>query len=257
MHNAAFRETNTNAVYLAFQPESISRAVDALRVLPICGASITIPYKIEIMKYLDYIDPLAEKIGAVNTLHNSEGKISGYNTDGFGALIALEENGFSVKNSNILIIGYGGSARAIGFSLLVRGASVAVTGRDGVKAQKLSNEFKEFFKNSSFVPLEHLNIHITSSFHAIINTTPAGMEPLTDQLPIPSGLILPNQTVFDIVYKPHHTRFLLDAEKTGCKTVKGIEMLINQGALQFEIWTGLKAPKQIMREAVLNAVGKY
>ena len=202
------------------------------------------------MKYADTIDPLAKNIGSINTLFNKDGKIYGYNTDGLGALEALINNGVHVKNSRVLILGNGGSARAIAFTLLTQKANVTIAGRNIKNILKLVNDIKKKYKNIDAKSLEIIDKEFMSNIDIIINTTPVGMSPNIEKIPLEPALLQKKHTVFDIVYSPHNTKLLKTSKAKGCKIIHGIEMLVNQGAKQFEIWTGKKAPLQVMEKAV-------
>jgi shikimate dehydrogenase len=250
MQNAAFKKSKINALYLAFETDDIKSAIQAMKALKIRGASVTIPHKNEALKYVDYIDPMAQEIGAINTLLNDNGRISGFNTDGYGALQALLRNQIQIKNSKILILGNGGSARAIAFTLINEKAKISIAGRNIVKISPLIKDLKKKDKTIDYVLFSDINGSIINEFDVIINTTSVGMTPDANNTPIPEHLLQKKHTAFDIVYSPHDTMFLKAGKKKGCKIIHGIEMLINQGAKQFEIWTGEKAPVDVMRKAV-------
>jgi shikimate dehydrogenase len=250
MQNAAFKALGINAVFTAFEVDNIKYAISAMKALDIRGASVTIPFKIQSIKYVDKLDPLARDIGSINTLHNDNGKIYGYNTDGLGALEALLENDVKIKSSHILLIGNGGSARAIAIALLSKGANVTVAGRNTKKILKLVNDIKKKQKNIGYILINKINIEYMNNIDIIINTTPVGMTPNVNKMPIEPELILKKHIVFDIVYSPHLTKLLKTSKTKGCKIIHGIEMLVNQGAKQFEIWTGKKAPISAMEKKV-------
>lgn len=250
MHNAAFAASGMNAVYMAFQPAGIRDALAAMRALPITGASITSPFKTAVMDFLDDVDSLALDIGSVNTLHYSRGKLKGYNTDGYGALMALVEAGIGIRGTRFLVIGNGGSARAIAFTLLQAGGEIVIAGRNAERIAALAGDLKEKSSRVDHILLPDLTSASMKGTGVVINTTPAGMEPDTDCIPLEDELILPEHALFDIVYAPHWTRFLLKGKQKGCRVLHGIEMLIYQGAKQFELWTGRRAPADVMRAAV-------
>lgn len=254
MHNAAFEANSVDAVYLAFDTEDINSAIHSLKTLNIKGASITIPHKISVMPHLDVIDDLAKKIGAVNTVIFSNGKLTGYNTDGTGASRALKNAGFYSIGSTVLIIGNGGSARAIAYTLLDEGASVIIAGRNMNNVQTLVNDLSIHYKNADSMDISGINRSFLSGIDAVINTTPVGMTPDNETSPLPGGIFSEKNFVFDIVYNPDETVMLQDAERAGCKTVKGLEMLLFQGARQFELWTGQDAPVDKMRKALVNVI---
>jgi shikimate dehydrogenase len=250
MHNAAFDEAGINAVYLAFEPATITAAVSSMKALPIKGASVTIPYKIEVIRHCDRMDPLAADIGSVNTLVNNGGIITGFNTDGFGALRALELARVDVSNSRCLLIGNGGSARAIGFTLAAGGASVTVAGRDRARIDGFAADLRVASPSARSILLKEIDRGFMGSIDIIINATPVGMQPDINSAPIDLDLISPQHTVFDIVYAPHMTRLLEAARERGAAIVHGIDMLVYQGARQFELWTGKPAPVEVMRSAI-------
>lgn len=252
MHNAAFTEAGLNAAYMAFEPDSIEGAIQAMRGLPIYGASVTIPFKTVVMPYLDRIDPLAEKIGSVNTLKNIDGTITGYNTDGYGAMLSLEQNGIKVKGANILVLGNGGSARAIAFTLLQENARVIIAGRNSARIQPLIDDLKKNSGQAECILLNELTADFTAGMDIIINTTPIGMTPDTDKTPIDENLIHKTNSIMDIVYSPPVTRLLDAGMRKGCNTIHGLNMLLYQGVKQFEIWTGKPAPVKVMKNALKN-----
>jgi shikimate dehydrogenase len=243
IHNTAFRKSGINAVYLAFTPGSLKEGIAAMRILGIRGASITIPYKIEAVKLVDEIDPVAEAIGSVNTLLNDNGRISGYNTDGYGAVKPMLERGVPIEGSGFLIIGNGGAARAVAYSILHRGGAVTITGRNINNITRFADELRSAFPNRvAHRQLSGLDPAFMAGIDVIINTTPVGMFPDTGHAPIDPALLRKGNTVFDIVYTPRDTMLLHEAKKRGCVIIHGIEMLMHQGARQFEIWTGRTAP---------------
>ncbi len=252
IHNAALDELGENAVYLAFSPESAREAVNAMRTLDIKGASVTIPFKTEIIQYIDEIDPAARMIGAVNTLKNNNGKVFGYNTDGTGALLAITSLGINIRNQRVLVLGNGGSARAVAFTLAQKGASVIISGRNEIKIHDLSEEIKSNSFKSEFKLIDKLDKEFMRDVDIVINTTPLGMHPDTETTPLAEKLILPGHTVFDIVYAPQKTRLLREAERKQAATLGGIEMLINQGLEQLRIWTGMEPPSELVRTIIKN-----
>ncbi|HEY1405906.1 MAG TPA: shikimate dehydrogenase, partial [Spirochaetota bacterium] len=252
MHNAAFRDRGINAVYLAFEPKSGEDAILAMRLLSISGASVTIPFKTTILPFLDHIDPLAKMIGAVNTVRLNDGKLEGFNTDGIGAISALEESSGPIDGKAILLLGTGGSARAIACTLLSKGAHVTVAGRMGQSHHNLMNDLRAHFTTVREQDITMLTNDDISHHQIIINTTPLGMKD-TDPLPVNADLLTPAHTVFDIVYHPHETPLLKKARERGASIIYGIEMLIRQGAAQFMLWTGSEPPIDLMRETITNA----
>ncbi len=248
MHNAAFSDLGINGVYVPMQPDSLEQGFYGLRSLGFSGVSVTVPFKVDIMAFLDHIDPVAQKIGAVNTLlfdrSNPDQVISkGYNTDWLGANQALAEE-VTLADSTILVIGAGGAARAVGFGLIEAGAKVRITNRTVSKGQELAAQLG--------CPFVAANDIATIQADALINTTSVGMHPHVDGLPIAGELLDRFSVVMDIVYAPLQTRLLREAALRGCRTIDGLQMLLHQGAAQFSLWTGQAAPLSTMREALLR-----
>lgn len=243
IHNTSFHELKINACYLAFEPVGIQQAIEAMKHLNILGASITIPFKVDAMSYVDEIDEIAMKIGSINTLKNVNGWIKAYNTDGEGAIKAVLKKHQNIKGKNILILGNGGSSRAIAYSALLHGAEVIISGRNHERVDALSKDLQKHGTSRAIV-LNELNKSLMQDVNIIINTTPLGMSPDINQMPIREELLMKHHTVFDIVYSPVKTRLLDEAQKRGCICIGGIEMLLNQALMQFNIWTGRKAPEE-------------
>ncbi|MDW7773057.1 MAG: shikimate dehydrogenase [Desulfobulbaceae bacterium] len=247
MHNASFLELGLDCVYVPLPTSHIAEAVAGLKALGFKGVSVTIPYKQDVIPFVDVLDPVAEKIGAVNTLvireekNSPEKTVSGYNTDWIGANRALAEK-IGLKGSRILIMGAGGSARAIGFGLLEAGAEVMLTNRTEAKGRALAEQLGSSF----FRPGEIGRVKAD----ALVNATSVGMVPDTGKSPLPP-VLLPNfSVVMDIVYAPLKTRLLMEAETAGCEVVDGLKMLLYQGAAQFKLWTGREAPLAVMRDVL-------
>lgn len=246
MHNAAFAALGLNKAYLPFAVQDVAQAMTGLRALGIKGVSVTIPHKQAVIEYLDTIDPVAEKIGAVNTLVIANGAIHGANTDWLGANRALSEK-ISLKGASVLLLGAGGSARAIGFGLLEAGASLTIASRTPEKGQALAKLLG--------CPWLSLAEAANAKADILVNATSMGMGSQQDLLPIVSEALVNFQVVMDIVYAPLKTRLLQAAELAGCQTINGLAMLLYQGAAQFELWTGLQAPVEVMRQSLLTNLG--
>jgi shikimate dehydrogenase len=245
MHNAAFRELGMNAVYVAFPVADLARAVAGLRGLQINGVSVTIPFKEDIIPLLDELEPQAAKIGAVNTVVNRDGRLVGTNTDWLGALLALEEK-TAIAQKRVLILGAGGASRAIAFAILEKGGQVAVSDLDRDKALALSRQMWV-----EVVAPDHLGQYPAD---ILINATPVGMEPKSGDIPLDPALLARFQVVMDIVYKPLETRLLKEARSRDCQVIDGLQMLIHQGAAQFELWTGQSAPREVMARAAYDTL---
>jgi len=245
MHNTAFEVTGVNAIYLAFETKDVGGCVKGMRALGIKGMSVALPFKSEVLPYLDDVDGMAEKIGAVNTIVNHNGRLIGYNTDALGALKALQDV-VDLSGMSCLLVGAGGAARAIGFVLREEGVRLTVANRSPERGMELARSLQ-----SPFVPLGDLR-RIDADI--LIQTTSVGMYPHTDQCPIPEDLIKGDVVVMDIIYNPIETRMLKVARAHGSKTINGLSMFINQGAEQFRLWTGLEAPLREMTRVVKEAL---
>ncbi|MBW2607690.1 MAG: shikimate dehydrogenase [Deltaproteobacteria bacterium] len=245
MHNGAFSHVNYNGVYLAFRAKEIGKAISAIKALGIKGAGITIPHKVTVMEFLDEIDDTAGKIGAVNTIINRRGIITGYNYDSIGAVKAIKEK-TGINNKAVAILGAGGAARSVGYGIISEGGRLTILNRTKDKGEKLAADL-----GSEFCPLEDFK---RVKYDILINTTPVGMEPNVDGMPIEKKHLNKGMIVMDIVYNPLKTRLLRVAEDMGCKTIDGVSMFVFQGAGQFELWTGKKAPVDLMRKTVLKAL---
>lgn len=243
--NAAFAARKINAIYLPFLVENLSDFVESVAPMGIKGFSVTIPHKERIIKHLAGCDPLAAAIGAVNTVEvRKGGKLYGYNTDYIGVLAALKSR-VRLRGSRVLIVGAGGAARAVAFALAQAGASVFICARRQKKAEAIANAV-----NGNLIGWGRLRHEF---FDAIVNATPVGMYPFENESPLEAH-DLNCRLVFDTIYRPRKTKLLQLAERRGIETVSGVEMFVAQGAAQFEIWMGQRAPADQMRRAVLNAL---
>jgi len=249
MHNAALAHLGLNGVYVPMRPADLTSAFHGLRSLGFIGVSVTVPFKVAVMDLLDAIDPVARKIGAVNTLvferTGASIRCTGHNTDWLGSNRALAEV-IDVKGRTILLIGAGGAARAVGFGLIEAGASVLLTNRTEARGQELAKQM-----GCPFIPAAQL---AQVQADALINTTSAGMAPNIDDMPIAPELLPHFPVVMDIVYVPLETRLLREATACGCRAIDGLTMLQYQGAAQFTLWTGREAPHPVMRQALLAAL---
>lgn len=254
MHNAAFEHLHINAVYVAFQPQSAQKAIEAMKTLGIQGASITIPFKVELVSLCDEVDNLALEIGSVNTLININGKVKGYNTDGNGLIKALEHHAVDYVNKNVLIIGNGGSARAIAYTLAHNNAHITICGRNETNVMHLVHDLHHHCTSVNSCLLHDLHPDTTLPFDIIINTTPVGMSPHVDTSPINEDCIHQPQIIVDIIYSPRETMLIKKARNKGCKTITGEYMLLYQACMQFELWTGKPAPFEIMYNALTQAL---
>ena len=257
MHNAAFRALGMPDRYHAFRvrQQDLRDAIYGAKALGFGGLNLTIPLKEEALKYVDP-DPIAARIGAVNTIDFADG-IQGYNTDGIGAMRALEDVGVGVAGKNILIIGAGGASRAIAFQFAYSGGEITIANRTEERADKLARDLRtglEELDRSSHVRsigLDRVASEIADA-DILINATSIGMYPDVDASPVPPDLLRPELVVFDIVYNPLHTRLLSEAEQRGAIAIGGVRMLVHQGAEAFRIWTGREPPVDVMLEAVVQ-----
>ncbi len=245
MHNQAFAAIRYNGVYLAFRVTDPGSAIKGIKALNFRGISVTLPHKVAIIKYLDEIDETTARIGAVNTIVNNNGQLIGHNTDCQGALNALRTQ-TGIQGKSVAIIGAGGAARAIGFGLVSSGGRVTIFNRSKTTGERLAADLK-----AEFLPLTDWQ---PNRYEILINTTPVGMFPDTGVSPLPKKNLSKEMVVMDIVYNPLKTRLLKEAEAKGCRTIKGLTMFVFQAALQFELWTGQKAPVDIMQRSVLEAL---
>ncbi len=240
MQNIAFQAKRVNALYLPCETARLSDFLKFARSLKFAGFSVTMPFKRAIMRELSWMDPLAEQIGACNTVAIRHGKWMGWNTDSTAVVEVLTKR-LRLPGSRILILGAGGAARAAAYALRAEGADVFIAARREAAARKLARS----------VAAEALPWDSADSLEvdAVINATPVGMAPHSDSHPIDLAR-LRTRVVFDMVYYPVETRFLSEARGRGLVTISGLEMLVAQGARQFEIWTGEAAPTALMEQAV-------
>jgi len=253
MHNAAFRALGLNCAYVALRvPErSLADAIGGVRALGIAGFNVTIPHKIDIVGLLDGLDESASLVGAVNTVKNDRGKLIGFNTDGEGALRALEGKIGSVNGKDAVLLGAGGAARAIAFSLARAGARLTIANRTVPKARALASTIEQKLGiNVEVIPIDRAELtEALKNADALINATSIGMYPRGDQTLVSASMMHRGLIVNDIVYKPLRTRLLQEAKRVGGRTIDGLGMLVHQGALAFEIWTGKRAPIKVMETA--------
>ena len=247
MQNSAFAHAEYNAVYLPFKVRDIKKGVSAIRTLGIAGASVTMPHKSSITDLLDELDESAKKIGAANTVVNRDGALCGYNTDISGAANALSEK-ILINGKSAAVIGAGGAAAAIAFGMILKGAEVAIASRSSQKGERLASRL-----GADFLPLADIKNH---RFDIVANATPIGMTPGDGAMPIPKSVLKKGMTIMDAVYNPRETALIKAAGNMGCSVVDGAAMFVFQGAAQFELWTGLKAPVGVMKKAVLKALSK-
>ncbi len=246
MHNAAFKSEGIDAEYKIFDidpsdEENLANFCYETDLNNIAGFSVTMPYKQEIMKYMEEYDLLARTVGSVNTVENVDSKLNGYNTDATGAIQALQEK-TTINKEKILILGAGGAARAIGYSLKEFGADVYIFNRTKSKSIELAKEF-------DLETIEFTQI-ADADFDIIINTTPVGMLPDSGSSLLHAEQMKGVKVVMDIITHPLETQLLKEAKKAGAETITGARMLLHQACGQFEIWFGKSAPIEVMETAL-------
>lgn len=257
IHNAAFAALGLDFVYLAFRVEDLAKAIAGMRALGnFRGMSVTIPHKILAMDFVDEVAEVDRSIGSINTIINEGGRLIGFGTDGPGALQALNGHGVNLDGKNILMLGAGGAARAIAFTLATsaRTNKVALMDIDERLLQGLACDLRSgTAANIESAALSETAIAAQmNDADIIINCTPVGMTPHEERTLVPAQLFRSGQVVFDIIYTPLETKLLSDARKLGLKTISGVEMFINQAVLQFKRFTGQAAPVEIMRRVVME-----
>jgi shikimate dehydrogenase len=252
IHNAGYQALGIDYLYVPFQVKDFKRAIEGIRGLGIRGASITMPHKARAIEYVDEIDRLAIETGAVNTIVNNDGVLTGYNTDYHGAIKALDEV-TTLTGKKAVLVGGGGAASAIALGLKKNGAKLVVLNRTEEKAKRLA----EMLDAEDSGGLKRLGE--VSSADILINATPVGMWPKTDQSIIPKSLLHNRLVVFDTVYNPKETKLLIEARERGCAVVYGYKMFLYQAAMQFELFTGRQAPLRVMESALTQALegGEY
>jgi shikimate dehydrogenase len=259
MHNAAFRHLRMNYVYVPFHvlKDNLSIAVEGAKALGMKGLNVTIPHKTEVVKYLDELEKAAELIGAVNTIKFDKKISKGFNTDGLGAVKAIEEI-ISLKGKKIVILGAGGASRAICFQLLLSGVkNILIVNRTLENAYQLKADLLRYFSAEvSCLKLDEKLEDELIDADVLINTTPVGMHPHEHQKPIVNKeMIHQGLLVNDIVYNPLKTGLLREAEKAGAMTISGVRMLIYQGVEAFRIWTGIEPPLEVFEMALMRELG--
>jgi shikimate dehydrogenase len=266
MHNAAFAHLGLDWCYIPLPVSTepshrIGNAVAGLRALGLRGANVTVPHKQSVIPYLDTLTPAAQAIGAVNTIVvGPDGLLTGDNTDALGFIADLRAHKVDPSGSVALILGAGGSARAVAYGLATAGvSSLAIANRSPARAQELVTEL------APLVPAGHITAHdmgtelpeLSQRADLIVNCTSLGMTPYIETSPWPDQLpFQPHQTVYDLVYNPTRTRFLTAAERAGATAIGGLGMLIWQGAVAFELWTGQPAPVPVMSKTVFEIMAR-
>jgi shikimate dehydrogenase len=256
MQNAAFQARGLDSVFLAFKiaAADVENTLRGMRGLGIHGLNVTMPYKNTVIPYLDEVDETARLLGSVNTILNEGGKLRGFSTDGVGAHRALEENGTALTGKKLVLLGAGGSAKAIAFTLAKEIKELVLLNRTPGKTDALAQTINQKYHKKIRVDTLSLRSIQESLQDAdlVINATSVGMNPHQAESLIKPALMKPGLTVMDIVYNPLETKLAKEAKAAGAKVVSGLEMLVYQGAASFEIWTGKPAPVEVMRRAALK-----
>jgi shikimate dehydrogenase len=261
IHNSAFKTLKINAVYLTFEvkKEFLKRALDGIKALGIKGVNVTIPHKINVVKYLDELSEEAALIGAVNTILNNDGELLGFNTDSTGVLKAFKAYKVDLTGKKVVLVGAGGAAKAIAFAIAEKVNSLIILNRTRKKASNLAKELKRKLKVnvlSEKLTFEALRKNLIDA-DIIVNATSIGMMPNFNQTPIPKELLKSNMIVLDVVYNPLETKLLKEAGEVGAKCINGLEMLVQQAAEAFKIWFKIDPPIDEMRNAALKSlIGK-
>ncbi len=261
IHNTLFKQFNINAIYIPIHVNEayLENAINGLKAQNISGFNVTVPHKKSIIKYLDDISNDALLMGAVNTVKNIQGRLKGYNTDAEGFVRDFKDGlDTDFKGKRVMLFGAGGTARALAVKLASEGIEhLTLVNRTEQNAKNISELIKNNYGSiaSYILPDSPSLFDRMSQSHIIINTTPAGMSTYLDSAPFNIDYIFDkNQVVYDVVYSPEKTKFLLQAESYGCKTRNGFGMLINQGVSAFEIWTGKLVSRQMAMELLNNII---
>ena len=260
MHNAAFKALKMNWVYVPFpvSPENLEIALSSLGTMGIQGVNLTIPHKEQAFKLVDLLTEEAKLVGSVNTVHTTEQGLLGDSTDGRGFMAPLIEEGVSLKGESVVVLGAGGAARSIVFTLAQAGAKVMLYNRTSERAENLIGAVSD----AGLKPVELLKSiddvnEAVRSAKLLVHTTQVGMHPDVQSIPtLNLGSLHPDLYVYDLIYNPQETRLLSEGKRRGCKTLNGVKMLVNQGALSFQRWTGIAPPLATMELAVLAGLAK-
>jgi len=245
IHNAGFEKLGIDANYVKFdiKPKELKNFIQKVRDEKIKGISVSMPYKMAVIPYLDKVDSVAKTMQAVNCIYWKNKKLYGTNTDCYGAIHALEEV-INLNEKKIAIFGAGGATHAIMYGLKDKNTKITILNRNLQKAQKLANQYQTQYGTISDYSKEKHDI--------VINTTPLGMFPKTDSSILKAKDFNQNQIVYDIVYNPLKTKLIQEAQKANCQVITGEKMFLYQGIKQFEIWTGEKAPIEFMQKALMK-----
>jgi shikimate dehydrogenase len=260
MHNAAFKRLKLDFVFLAFRVKTadLENAVRGMRGFGIRGLNVTMPHKTVIIRYLANLDANVKFLGSANTILNDDGRLLGFNTDGTGALHALRENGINPEGKNVLLLGAGGAAKAIAYSLAQGAGALCILNRVPEKAAVLADALNRVFGKKivgGALSPSAVQKNLQDA-DILVNATSVGMHPHVDQSLVAPQWLKPDLAVMDIVYNPVETKLAKVAKAAGAHVISGVEMLLYQGAVSFQIWTGHAAPIEVMRAAALKQLGR-
>ncbi|MHA2429519.1 MAG: shikimate dehydrogenase [Promethearchaeota archaeon] len=260
MHNAAIQDLGLDYLYMAFDvpPNKLKEAIKGLKTLNIKGINVTLPHKENAIEFIDKVDEIAQKIGAINTIKNEDGFLIGRNTDAEGAKKALLDAGFEIDGKKVVLIGAGGAAKAISYSLASNTDKITIINRSEDRAKILVSEMKskmdlniESKKYSEIILKEEI-----SNADILINATPVGMFPTIGISPVSKKILHSDLFVFDLIYNPLETQLIRDSKEIGCQTLSGLDMLVNQGALAFGWWTNRKPNLDLMKLKIIEYLGR-
>lgn len=258
MHNAAFEHMGLDFCYVAFmvRKEDLRQAVEGMRALNIRGLNVTMPHKVAIIPFLDEVDDLAQKIGAVNTVVNNDGILRGYNFDAAGFMRALAEDGVEPEGKMVTVLGAGGAGRSVAFALAEQGVHMFILNRrlELDWAEELARNLTETYRYEvKALELTDSNLaSVLKETDILVNATSVGMTPNINETLVAASQLKSSLVVFDAIYHPVKTRLLTEAKQAGARVISGLELLVWQGTLGFELWTGVEAPARLMREEVIR-----
>lgn len=260
MHNAAIRALDIDYIYVPFHvlPRDLPAAVEGIRAMEIAGVNVTIPHKERVIECLDEVSDHSTQIRSVNTITNVDGRLKGDTTDGPGFVRSAEAVWGKLDGCKTLILGAGGSAKAVAFALARIGCEIVIANRTHGRGVELAECLGKVFGTGTFRVAELDGQALGEEIlgvDMVINTTSVGMYPDVEAIPISPDLLRRNLLVYDLVYNPARTRLVAEAEKRGASAVSGLKMLVYQGALSFEMWTGIEAPVDVMEEAARRVLG--
>lgn len=247
MHNAAYKALGLNYTYVSFQPDNLEYAITGMKTLGFRGLGVTMPFKQEVIQYLDILDESARMIGAVNTIVNDDGVLKGYNTDWTGAIRALEE-ACDIRDKKVAVLGAGGAGRAILYALKKYTKDIVLYNNNESKGRDVADHFKVKY----FGSIDKFNSN--TEYDILINTTSVGFK--SEASILTSEQMKQNKIVFDVVFSPIETTLLKIAKSLGCITIPGYRMLIHQACYQFELYTGVKAPFEVMEKAMFDKINE-